>query len=64
MRKKRHIICDRNVTVLILFNSVSPCDPDPCSNGGTCIDLNLRTEFFCNCQPGFTGTTCGEVEGN
>ena len=32
------------------------CIPNPCLNGGTCIDeLN---NFECLCQPGFSGTNC------
>ena len=32
------------------------CIPNPCLNGGTCIDeLN---NFECLCLPGFSGTNC------
>uniref|UniRef100_A0A8C6S0V9 Sushi, nidogen and EGF-like domains 1 n=1 Tax=Nannospalax galili TaxID=1026970 RepID=A0A8C6S0V9_NANGA len=36
--------------------SPSPCFRSPCVNGGTCEDLG--TDFFCHCQPGYTGHRC------
>ena len=42
---------------LNLFQSIiSPCDNQPCLNGGTCSP-NGKT-FACTCADGFTGTTC------
>jgi len=32
------------------------CDPNPCSNGGKCVDgINV---FQCICLPGFRGNLC------
>ena len=35
------------------------CDPNPCQNNGTCNNTN--DSFTCDCQPGYTGTTCEQV---
>ncbi len=35
---------------------VSPCEPNPCYNGGTCTDDG--TSFTCACAAGFGGATC------
>ncbi|XP_072035205.1 uncharacterized protein [Amphiura filiformis] len=36
------------------------CSPNPCLNGGVCFNPGpgATVEFFCQCQDGFTGTTC------
>ena len=33
--------------------NINECDPDPCLNGATCLDLDSRYE--CQCQIGFKG---------
>ena len=38
-----------------------PCDPNPCENGGTCID-NQVGGYVCKCKPGFKGRDCDEGE--
>ncbi|XP_040923039.1 hyaluronan-binding protein 2-like [Toxotes jaculatrix] len=35
----------------------SPCDPNPCQNGGSCI--RGRRRFRCACPDGYTGRFCG-----
>ncbi|CAN9509257.1 unnamed protein product [Ophioblennius macclurei] len=35
----------------------SPCEPNPCKNGGSCIKGNRR--FRCACPNGYTGKLCG-----
>jgi hypothetical protein len=35
---------------------VSPCEPSPCSNGGTCEELD--GSFACTCAAGYEGATC------
>ena len=35
-----------------------PCDPNPCNNGGTC--MNNNGQAMCDCPPGRTGSTCGK----
>ena len=35
---------------------VDDCDPNPCKNGGTCVDG--IGSFICNCKDGFKGLTC------
>ena len=37
------------------------CDPDPCLNGGTCVD-NGRNDPFCRCPAGTSGDLCEVVE--
>ncbi len=36
------------------FLEITPCDPSPCENGGTCDPFS----FVCLCLVGFTGVTC------
>ena len=33
------------------------CNPNPCSNGGTCV-LVSATTAYCQCPNGFSGATC------
>ena len=38
------------------FSDIDECEPDPCMNGGTCVDgVN---GFNCSCTAGFVGDTC------
>ncbi|XP_022096637.1 neurogenic locus notch homolog protein 1-like [Acanthaster planci] len=34
----------------------SACSPNPCFNGGTCIDMGLM--YMCVCNPDYVGTQC------
>ena len=38
-------------------NVFAGCRPNPCSNGGTCLETVSR-EFVCRCGNGWTGDTC------
>ena len=43
----------------------SPCDPNPCQNGGTCsISKDSSSSYQCSCIRGYTGDECsiGECE--
>jgi len=40
-------------------NSCTPCEIDPCQNGGTCTNLNGF--FRCECLEGFNGIFCERV---
>lgn len=42
--------------VFCVLAAPSPCFRSPCLNGGTCEDLGA--DFFCHCQPGYTGHRC------
>ena len=42
--------------MLSLIVAVDNCDPNPCLNGGSCID-GVNT-FTCQCALNFTGMTC------
>ena len=36
--------------------NIDECSPNPCQNGGTCIDgIN---SYNCSCVDGYTGTDC------
>jgi hypothetical protein len=35
---------------------LSPCDPNPCTNGGTCEEDGAS--FVCACVPGYAGAAC------
>lgn len=44
---------------LIYFFLISvprECDPNPCQNGGTCVEVGDTYE--CTCLQGYTGTNC------
>ena len=41
-----------------MANDGDDCDPNPCGNEGTCIDLKSR--YVCLCKPGYTGPTCDD----
>ncbi|KAJ8264742.1 hypothetical protein GJAV_G00153460 [Gymnothorax javanicus] len=36
----------------------SPCNPNPCQNGGSCISGLTRSSVRCECPPGLTGKLC------
>ena len=42
---------------LIFCLDINNCQPNPCSNGGTCVDgVN---DHYCICTPYYTGPSCG-----
>ena len=43
------------------INTTSPCFPNPCKNGGTCIDL--INDYNCTCKLMYSGRNCsGEFD--
>ena len=38
------------------FVDINDCAPNPCENGGSCVDQ--VDAFICNCAPGYGGDTC------
>lgn len=38
------------------FTDFNDCSPNPCHNGGQCIDL--ENDFYCACKNGWKGKTC------
>ena len=40
-----------------LISTREGCDPNPCDNGGTCIEVYPNT-VNCTCPPGFIGSLC------
>ena len=41
---------------MILFIDIDDCTPDPCLNGGSCVDgVNSNS---CNCVAGYTDAIC------
>lgn len=41
---------------IIWISDIDDCDPNPCTNGGTCADK--VNDFTCTCEDGFTDKTC------
>ncbi|KAF7464630.1 hypothetical protein GHT09_006343 [Marmota monax] len=41
---------------------VRACTSTPCSNNGTCVDLD-NGRYECSCPPGFSGKDCQEKDG-
>ena len=51
--------CGKKIDFPIFFTKdTNECDPDPCHNGGTCIDA--MNDYSCECIPGFEGKNCAE----
>merc|ERR1719494_360442 len=48
--------CDDSALHYTCKKAIKYCDPDPCQNGGTCVDEG--TSFKCDCPPEFTGQCC------
>ncbi|XP_031555407.1 MAM and LDL-receptor class A domain-containing protein 1-like isoform X2 [Actinia tenebrosa] len=40
------------------FSMKSPCEPQPCLNGGTCILQNNKQEYRCQCTKSTLGKNC------
>ncbi|XP_069692113.1 basement membrane-specific heparan sulfate proteoglycan core protein isoform X26 [Periplaneta americana] len=40
------------------YGTSSPCDRNPCLNGGTCKLLDAYGNYNCTCQDGFSGQHC------
>lgn len=40
----------------LLYTDINDCQPDPCENNGTCIDL--VNDYQCDCVAGFNGINC------
>lgn len=38
--------------------TITSCNPNPCSAGGTCNYNSAYNTFSCNCPPGYTGDRC------
>lgn len=53
---KNYCLCLPGFTGGICEKSISNCNPNPCANHGTCMDL--VSNFSCLCIGGFTGKFC------
>ena len=42
--------------VILNVSDINECSPDPCKNGGTCVDL--VGSYRCNCKTGYSGDDC------
>ena len=51
-------VCPPEWTGNACSHDATPCDPNPCTNDGTCIDAG--TSFLCSCVPGWTGAICSK----
>lgn len=49
-------LCAAGYTGQDCGTEIDECDPSPCQNGGTCLDL--IDDFNCTCLDGFTGAVC------
>lgn len=45
-----------NETVITKFVDIDDCQPEPCKNNGTCVDL--VNAYACICVAGFNDTNC------
>ena len=51
--------CDKiNQSNLIIILAASPCNANPCQNGGSCTENAAQTSRTCACQTGFFGRSC------
>lgn len=55
-----YVLVKKKFTWKYILTDETPCDPDPCENGGTCARNGF--DFSCGCVGYYTGTTC--TEGN
>ena len=39
-----------------LSTDIDNCSPDPCANGGTCVDL--VDDYICRCEDGWEDKNC------
>jgi len=44
------------------ISDIDDCVPNPCQNGGSCVDGN--SNYTCNCATGFVGTNCERLDRN
>lgn len=51
-------VCEPGFSGSQCENRTDYCVPDPCQNGGTCINRLERNTFSCECPAGFEGTVC------
>lgn len=56
-KKKSFKTAKIRVLQLFQYFKATNCNPNPCSNGGTCGIDTLGTEY-CLCLTGFTGSNC------
>ena len=45
-----------NKSQLFVFSDIDDCAPNPCQNGGTCMDG--VASYNCTCRTGFNGSKC------
>lgn len=48
--------CNHGYTGSVCEVVINNCEPNPCSNGGTCI--NMADDFQCECDEGYEGDIC------
>ena len=53
-----HSRCSPLIAFSFLLD-IDDCQPNPCRNGGFCVDGN--NNFSCICAPGFNGDNCSEL---
>ena len=56
----RIICCDIIKWNLFHYLDINDCDPNPCKNGGICIDR--VKDYKCYCINGWYGDNCGKCD--
>ena len=51
--------CPPGFTGSSCLTDIDECTPNPCQNGGTCIDGS--NSFACQCPPGHIGMSCETI---
>ena len=52
-----HYILDRKTILFcLIYLDINDCEPNPCQNGGVCVDGN--NDHTCNCVTGYGGDNC------
>lgn len=55
---KKNLSQPFNLFISCFLLAASPCRPNPCQNGGTCMKGPKRSSFQCSCPDGYSGTFC------
>ncbi|XP_071817065.1 uncharacterized protein [Apostichopus japonicus] len=54
-------LVDGSLTLTLIDSQLEVCSSQPCSNGGTCMEID-DGQFRCLCEYGYLGNTCDQLE--